>query len=558
MPDLARSLADYDGAMLKAIALSRGLETGDSRAELLEAILSEALSPLAVRLLWQRLHEDERRALEELAAKGGSLRAVHVEHDYGEVRHFGFGRLVRERLWENPANTTESLYFLGLIFRGFEQSGAAAIWYVPADLLSLLPLPSPQPVPEAIESLLLEAEVEPARAADDFLPRAVLHILVAARADDGRPVEAAARRLAIEADAPDEERSAYFARLALALAQEAGLVEGQRLSPRVAERARRWLRLPRARAVAAVGATWLTAAGWHELLQAPGIAFEGGRLPEAKPARRRLCQVLAGLASGPWYRVRDLQLWLLRNEPDFLRRDADFDSLYLRDSESGAPLDGIAAWMQVEGRFADEVLVTLNALTAISLGTYDDARCFRLEPGAFWLRGEPSPAVAEGLALRLLPGLEVSCASDARYFTCYQIERLAEPLRAAGRWRFSRGSLRQALRAGLELERMLAFLQSHVAGFDTEARRDVEALVAPPTIETAPRVLLSTSDPEGLAAVMDDPAMAIFRLELLPDGRLLVPAAVWPAVEARLRQRGYQVQRADGQERPSQTQRVTS
>ncbi|MGQ9553230.1 MAG: hypothetical protein ACUVWR_03840 [Anaerolineae bacterium] len=542
MPDLRHSLLDYDTEVLRAIAASRGIEAEQSRTELIEALATESARPLAMSLLWEQLGTREQQALNALATRGGFMRAVYFEHEYGEVRHFGPGRLVRERLWEQPANTTERLFFLGLIFHGFEEGGQAAIWYIPMDLLPLLPVTS-HTAATADKPMPIDEDVTITRPANDYLLRAVFQVILAARRREHQLVPSVIRRLATEADAPDEERLAYFVTLAVSLAQEMRFLDGNRITEQGIALARKWLRLAYADSLAEVASAWLQATGWHELLHAPSIVFEGGRLPDAVPARQRLCQMLGNLDVGSWYGIAALKRWLYAENPDFLRQDGDFSGPYLRDGASGEPLDGIAAWAQVEGRFTDEVLATLNALSALSLGSHGEQRCFRLEPGSFWMRGAAPPAADVEPELKISPDLTLERSPTSSLYLHYQLETVAEPSQLPNQFRITRLSLRRALKANVGLGKVIAFLRAHAAGFGPDLQRSIEALAAPPVLHATPHIVLVADDQETMAAIMADAAMAVYGVEVLPGNRLLVAPAVWHAVEARLASQGFRIRR---------------
>jgi len=55
----------------------------------------------------------------------------------------GPARLEREQLWRTPISPAENLWYLGLLYRGFEQlpNGAMReVFFAPAELVPLLPL----------------------------------------------------------------------------------------------------------------------------------------------------------------------------------------------------------------------------------------------------------------------------------------------------------------------------------------------------------------------------------------------------------------------------------
>lgn len=539
MLDTSQSLLDYDFEMLQAIALTRGLDTQAGRAELLAAVSEANSRPLSVRLLWDELTQDEQRALAHLVAKGGWMPAVYFEHEFGAVRPFGPARLQRERLWEAPQSVTESLFFRGVIFRGFSPGREAAVWYVPTDLAPLLPVGEVESGDVASEPQPLPQDVPPTRLADDYLVRALYHVVAAARLGERPLASAVLARLASEPGAPDEVRVEYFAALARALANEAGFLRGETIARSAVEDVRQWLAAPRPAALRSVARLWLSSTSWHELLHAPGLVFEGGQLPTAAPARQAVADALRRLSPGQWYSVADFQAWMRSAAPDFLRRDSDFDSLYLRDGPGGEPLDGISAWMRVEGRFIEETLAVLNALHCVSLGAIGATRCFRVEPTAWW---EPETAPrAPKAPLTIGPGLTLRLAPGASLLIRYQIECFADRGETPGTYRITRSSLRRAQARGTDPGRVERFLQAHSGGLVASARQALQALSGPVVAQAESAVVLTPEDEDALEVLRQDPGIGLCLESELPGGKLLFRRERWPAASARLKALGFVV-----------------
>ncbi|MHB0875099.1 MAG: hypothetical protein ACYC5O_03535 [Anaerolineae bacterium] len=540
MRDLKRSMLDYDAETLAAIAATRGIAATGDVDDLRAELVRQGSSRLSLSLLWEQLAEPERAALCRLAAAGGAIRTVYFESEYGALRQFGPGKLARERLWEQPAPLTARLYFLGLIFRGFEDGGQAAIWYVPGDVQAGLPVPACATAIPAAPAPLPGAAAE-SRPAGDLLALAVLHSLIAARGGARRPAEGAARRLALDAPDLDEERLSWLGLLGERLAHEMGFLHGSRITPSGRARVRRWLGLGRRQAVLGVAEAWAGSGGWHELRQAPGLRFEGGRLPDARPARQALLTTLAQFEPGRWYSVPDLKAWLRQSQPGFLRTNADFESLYVRDAASGETLDGIGAWMGVEGRFVDEVLFILNGLGAVDLGSTADTRLFAVTAAAWW-RPEvsPSEAVAAGISLDD-DDLALVVSGEAALSHLYQAETFAAP-QGSGHYLITRASLQRAEAQGVGIETVCAYLGRH-AGVGDAALARVRRLVQPPTVLAEPLVALSTDDASALETLLAGDAAIAAGVHRLDDGRVAVSRDAWQQLAERLRQLGWQVER---------------
>ena len=69
----------------------------------------------------------EREALRTLLTAGGTLPVANFSQRFGSIRSVGPARLEREQLWRNPISPAENLWYLGLLYRGFEQLPNGAI-----------------------------------------------------------------------------------------------------------------------------------------------------------------------------------------------------------------------------------------------------------------------------------------------------------------------------------------------------------------------------------------------------------------------------------------------
>jgi len=172
MPDLEHTYLDYDLTLLKAIAEQAGVEltAPNARAAAVELAAAlqnaEAVELLLTRVVGQAgsLSYDEdtasikaqtAAALNALFQAEGRLPAAPFIRRFGEQRPLGPAALARERPWENPANATEALYFNGLIGRAFMESeaGPQEFFFIPGDLLPLLPTVEPAPEVSPAEAI---------------------------------------------------------------------------------------------------------------------------------------------------------------------------------------------------------------------------------------------------------------------------------------------------------------------------------------------------------------------------------------------------------------------
>ncbi len=474
MHSLHRSLADYDMAMLRALARNRGVTlTTNRRSEAAEQVAAGLLDPLSVRVALARLSPGGRQALDRLLAAGGRMRAPQFARQFGQVRPIGPGRLEREALWQEPANPAEELLYAGLIFRAFfdDVGGPGEFVFVPDDLRPLLPQPQAGPPAFAVE-------VVPAPAGyHDEGPRLVHDLflyLVYLQTHDVRPyadgrlgrrdLELLGRRLA---DA-DERRFAFLQHLAGRLAFVARQGPFLRLQ---AAPVKSWLTAPPARQLATLQEAWRDDPTWNDLCRVPGLVCDertGWHLRyDPRPVRRALLALLARCPGEAWWSLASFGAAVKEAHPDFQRPDGDYTSWYLRDA-AGNYLSGFESWDAVEGALIADLLTgVLRWLGVVAVATGAAGPLCRLtEAGARFLglTAEESAAPTSPPIL-VHPDLGVELPPPANLYVRFQLERFADlESESPCRYRLTVGGLGRALGRGLRVEQIVAFLRQASAG----------------------------------------------------------------------------------------------
>jgi hypothetical protein len=212
MYSLEKALDDHELIVLRVIGEWWELElTGEDKAACIKE-LSGALSRLDMSAEMDYLGPEEAAALEDLIQSGGKVPVATFERTHGKVRQMGPGRLEREEPWLEPASPTESLWYRGFLYRGFDEAeGAdfAEFYYLPTELLEQFPPPtekqSPKPkvIREPQPELLEETEPELPADFDDFLRKVKKGKQVNA-APKNEPVKAVPKREPIKS-APKNE-----------------------------------------------------------------------------------------------------------------------------------------------------------------------------------------------------------------------------------------------------------------------------------------------------------------------------------------------------------------
>src|SRR5437762_1899046 len=145
MKSLKEALLDQSPQMLRAIAETNHIDLPEGGArEHWASVLADALARHeTVERAWKAMSDGERSVLGKVAQQGGRIKAFQMLRDHGEVRAFGPVALARDKPWLTPANTTERLWYFGLIQRAFDVSGdfRGEIFYIPEEIRIQLPRP---------------------------------------------------------------------------------------------------------------------------------------------------------------------------------------------------------------------------------------------------------------------------------------------------------------------------------------------------------------------------------------------------------------------------------
>ncbi|HDN79688.1 MAG TPA: hypothetical protein ENG33_04395, partial [Chloroflexi bacterium] len=394
MKTLRESLLDYDMAMLRAIAeqLQIPLETNIQK-EAVDHLALELSKPEVVGKALALLSSEEREALDNLIRWGGKAQVAFFTRRYGPIRPFGPGKLARERPWENPASPAEKLWFLGMIFKGFEvtETGLVEVVYIPEDLLSLLPSPAPLE-----ETFPVEVAAEPARKskAEPYLTEALFLYLVYLQKEPVQPVYElelpdAAKEALVEIFKKRKVWPPIWADLLLpcvhSVALSLGLVrvESGFIKPHP-DYVRPWLKASQWERLTGIWQAWLDNLNWNELWELPALRCEDtGWRNDPRLARRRIVSFLSRCPEEQWISLDSFVAAIKEVEPDFQRPDGNYNTWYIRDPTTGQYLMGFEHWEQVEGALIRFILTgPLHWIGVMELG-WDEGEApvsFRLSP----------------------------------------------------------------------------------------------------------------------------------------------------------------------------------
>lgn len=472
MYDLRRSLADYDMAMLRALAQNRGvtLET-NQQLEAVDHLATALLAPVSVRVALTRLSSQAGEALNTLLSAGGSMRAPQFFRQFGSIRPIGPGRLEREAPWQEPASPTEELWYAGLVYRAFSQDedGAGEFVFIPDELLPLLPQPDN-------EAPALSLEPVPAPSHWQDVERALTHDLFTYLTyiynSDVRPY--ADGRLAkrdLSALRPllqsGKRRFGLIQHLARRLRFVLRQDEHLRLD---ATRVKPWLTASPERQIAMLQEAWRDDPTWNDLCHVPGLVCDRQAPWQNDPVatRQALLTLLAQCPLAAWWPVASFVAAVKEIAPDFQRPDGDYTSWYIRDADSGEYLSGFESWDSVEGALiVDLLLGPLHWLGVVATaGEHPAPICCLTDSGARFLGLVDDKAESPPLSpIAIQPDFGVQVPAPVSLYTRFQLERFAD-LESTDpcRYRLTVGALGRAMGRGLRIDQILAFLRQASSG----------------------------------------------------------------------------------------------
>jgi hypothetical protein len=571
---LSASLADYDMAMLRALADVRGATLTSNHQPRAAAELAAQLStPTSVAIALADLSPVEREALATLQTAGGWMETPRFARHFGAVRAMGPNRLERERPWASPANPAEGLWYHGLIFKGFRQTeaGVVEVIYVPDDLLALLPEASPglSSSPTADVGVGLKPAPAPPRIqpASADLVEDVFSVLAYTRnhdvrlSPDGslRPKDLQAINALCVSPVPaasvtHDDRLDFVLSLCYAAGLTA-LAQGHlALSP---DPARAWLQAPPARRLLDLQTAWRDDADWNDLWHVPSLKPQPtGWKNDPIPTRRKVLGFLADCQPGTWYRLEDLVRAVKSADPDFQRPDGDYTTWYIHDQQ-GESLMGFEHWDEVEGALLRYLLSgPLHWLAVTDLGFEGDLGpppAFRLAKTGLPLLGlapppETSPPQPDELSspptLAVRDDFTVRVSLDANLYDRFQLSRFADLIKRETdrfRYRISPPSLARARRQGITAGQVSAFLVR--ASGDRVSPGMLDELHRwygrSGTARLEEGVVLRVDHPETLKALRHDPAIASLLGDVLGPQAVLVPRGNVPQVRRWLVEQGY-------------------
>jgi Helicase conserved C-terminal domain len=558
MRSLRQCLLDADAVVLRIIAERWSLAPiGLKPRELVDRLEETISDPARATPILGDLPNAEREALRVLLAAGGTLPIANFAQRFGSVRSVGPARLEREQLWRSPISPAENLWYLGLLYRGFEQlpNGAMReVFFAPVELTPLLPLlKAPD---RSVEPLEITATPTEIRSSGEALADDVCTLLSHLHNNFVRSSDPRLRSVIepLRATLTAQLRDTHPARLEFLLhhAERARLIKlaGQRLRPDP-QRSTDWLRAPSLDQLRVLFDAWRTNTAWHDLQRAHVVHVEKAvsLRSDAVAVRAAILDSLQAAVPGAWHTFAALFARMKVQSPDFLR--ADFDTDYLRAAATGEYLRGFAAWDRVEGALVQQVLSgPLYWLGLIELDASTTSFCVTTRGAQ--LLGLTHEAVEAAQVDRLFTVRSDATIhiSAARRYDRFQVARVADLIAvvAAGagdeyRYRLMPSSLTRANSQKIPTEKVLAYLdQAADHGVPPTLAKAIQRWASKGTeVKVERAVIVQVKDAAILKRLQESPKTRGLAIEPLGPTAARINEKDWPKLVAILAEAGVLV-----------------
>jgi len=459
--------------MLEAIAEGWGVALTDEQLpEIVERLAMEMTDPANIKLVLQHLNDTERQALAWVAASD-QVKAHVLIRKYGELRHWGPGKLEWAQARRKPVSAVERLWFLGLLHvtYGMDERFRGQFFFIPSEIRATLP-----PMSVAMPIFQVETASNPSIAQDasDALARDVFLLLSFLRNNQVRTRTGQLSNHDMTRLQPRWADAITTARLSFVqhLCRTSGL--GTRVQGvwKPTSAAADWLKASPCGRQRTLYQAWRQDAEWNELWLMPSVRCEQtGWQNDPIVARQGVLDFLAHCPVDTWCTIESFVAALHELTPDFLRPDGDYDSWYIRDAKTGHYLTGYQNWDKVEGALIRYLLASsLSWLGIVALGYVEGVE----QPDRFMLTSEGSAILGLIQASKpaqppflLRSGMQVFVPREANWYDRYLLERFARWLgeQSGGAiYVLDRASVRGGLQNGIHTDPMLAFLQRTTGG----------------------------------------------------------------------------------------------
>jgi hypothetical protein len=481
-------LLEYSEVLLQVLAELRGayLDAADNREQAIALLAAQITDPTSVQMAFEEVGDysaESHTALDLLMKEGGEMAEAQFTRQFGGIRQMGPAKLEREQPWMTPESTAELLYYYGLIGRGFKGAGQKAhtIIYIPSDASPWLPHPQGEapegalpvrPLPPPPQSRLLLADdslLEDVGSFLGFLRQERLRLTPTGPHPED--IDGFVQRLQVPYTTDDPDLNVRLA-LLLHLANRLGwLRRGEEGAVQLTNnRVQAFLEKTRAEQRQALWEAWRDSPDWNDLCRTPGLecADTGGWRNDPLQARASVLKLFAKLQPGAWYSQSEVIQAIKEVEADFQRPTGNYETWYIRNTNTQEFLKGFEQWDAVEGAMLRFLirgpLHWLGALDLAEPSAGDDWLLSLSQWGSRWL-GQDTPQPHETVHHQIVVNEDftITASLGTSLGDRFRIERFANWQASYPHfvYQINQRSLKRAAEQGINTDRITEFLQQH-------------------------------------------------------------------------------------------------
>ncbi len=456
MPTIKNLLYSHDADVQRTILIRWGFDLpGDITIQNLKEFTAAAVKEGIFLEIIQTLPDDAKVCLKDLMRKGGKMPWSQFSRMYGDIRVMGAGKRERTHPDREPANSSEVLWYSGLIGKAFFNTKPEPIEYayIPEEIRMLLH-ELERNGQERVGRELILPKGTAIQHAHDFILDDICTVL-------------AGLRMGMDGNTIQPMRTPFTASEILQLVTSLNLYN--RKTGLALDAVQEHLTIPRAAAFYDVLQNWQQSPVFPEILLVPNLDF--GRNPRINfsTIRQRLLTLLETIPIGIWWdlavTIQDIKIV----QPEFLRVAGEMDAWYVKDLHTDEMLRGYEHWDDVEGVFIGFFLSTILyglGLCDLALDRKSGAVLgFRWSEKRKLLHEMPSPSEEEqtGAFYTLAQGnlfISPVCSRSLRY----QISRFCEwkgMRRGEYQYQVTPDSLQKASQQELQVSQFIGLLKKH-------------------------------------------------------------------------------------------------
>lgn len=503
MPSLIKLLQSYDNDMLARIAHAWELDIeAMTREKIEEALVDSMTNEMLLQEMINVLPPQASKAWETLAKNVGRLPWSEFSRKFGDLRNLGPAARERAEPDLHPDNAVESLYYRGLIGRGFLDAHPEPreFAFIPEEILSNpIELPATPSLTEVRP--VTPSEIKRHQSANTRLLDHVTDWLSCLRMN---------RNL----------NESYFTKAELtekfiaAIAVNTGLIsQGKELQTDLVGS---FLQAERLSKLKEWFTIWKKSGVINDLLMMPGYSFEGTWSNDPIFSRNFILQKLTGFDVQTWYSLSSFIAMIKTESPDFQRPAGNFDTLSIRKTGSKVYLAGREHWDDVEGEFIRYLFKgPLHWLGVVDLAYSSmevEPYAFRLSTLANYLLKEEAqkPILAAETTPKLSSDLTIIVPVNASRLLRYQIGRftgISSNSISETRFQITAESLTIAENFGLKIDQLLRLLAKHIKSPQPQSFKKLAQRWDQNRLEARfeKTTLLRVEDPSILKQLMEHP-----------------------------------------------------